>query len=241
MLFCWAALALVGGVVRAGTVGVFTSRLEFEIGMGQTTIEDFTIPGGQAALLVGPLNSASDFPADFGFASVGPGEIVPGVSFSSPGATEPFVSPDGAKFFIDSGGLAGFQGSFLATYNRSGPPQPLTATFASPVSGVGFDTDHVYTGDTFTATLHLTSGADVVEPLTNSFPDGTETFYGFTAPGPDIASITLLGSSASDNGFGLDNFTFAKASSVPLPSALYMSLALLPGLTLLARKVRSGT
>jgi hypothetical protein len=45
---------------------------------------------------------------------------------------------------------------------------------------------------------------------TTLFPTGTLTFFGFTSPnGADITGITLLGASASDNGFGLDNFDWS--------------------------------
>jgi hypothetical protein len=244
--FSVTTLLLLSGLLHAGTVGIFTSQKAFDAVAGPTTLEVFSIAGGQAALLTGPLNSASNFPAQFGFAPIVPGDIISGVTFSSPGATESFNGPQGAKFYIDFGGLAGFQASFLATYNRGGPPQPLTASFALPVSGVGFDTDHVYTGDSFTATLHFASGNDVTEPLTNTISDGTSTFFGFTSPnGADITGITLLGASASDEGFGLDNFVFTthaplEPSFVPLPTSLYMTLLAAPGIALLSLRIRRG-
>jgi hypothetical protein len=244
--FAVTALLLLSGFLHAGTVGIFTSQKAFDAAAGPTALEDFTIAGGQAALLTGPLNSASNFPAQFGFAPVVPGDVVSGVTFSSPGATAPFIGPQDAKFYVDFGGLAGFQGSFLATYNRGGPPQPLTASFALPVFGVGFDTDHVYTGNSFTATLHFASGNDVTEPLNNTLPDGTSTFFGFTSPnGADITGITLLGASASDEGFGLDNFVFTaqaplEPSFVPLPTSLYMTLLAAPGIALLSLRIRRG-
>jgi hypothetical protein len=233
--FVWLLIALLCGIADGSTVAVFSDRSSFDVAAGSTVIENFTIPGGSAALLLGPLNSSSSYPAEFGFGPVTPGDIIPGVTFSSPSDTNPIIGPQSATFFIDFGGTAGFDGSFLATYDRGGPAQPLTATFAPSAYAVGFDTDHVYSGDRFTAALQFTSGPDITETLSNSVPDGTTTFYGFVSTdGTPITQITLVGDSAIGSGFGLDNFAFSSSSPItdpsliPLPAGFWLGIVTAP-------------
>jgi hypothetical protein len=234
-------LLLVGQAAILQGATVYTSRSDFDSAVGPTVTEDFDIGGVGAAILTDSLNAASSFPGIFGFSGVMPGQIVPGVTFDSPGATNPITGPQDAEFAIDIGGPARFPGSFLAAYNHGGPPEPIIATFVPTVVAIGFDTDHIYTGDTFTASLFYTDGSSETLDLTNSAPDGQLAFYGLVSDsGADIEGISLVGTSAVDAGFAVGNFSFTSmevvhSSSVPLPPAAWLAAAVVP-LIIVARR-----
>jgi hypothetical protein len=215
MWVVWAASAL---PVTAGSITVITARDAFEAAAGPSVLEEFTISQGTAAILTGPLNASSSYPAQFIFGSVRPGDIVPGVTFFSPGATDPITGELSAKFVVDHGGIASFDESFLATYTRGEPEaQPILVSFDQPVLAFGFVTDHVYTGDSFTATVRFSDGTDVTETIANDHADAENPFYGFVSDRSDIIGGAFIGSADIGASFAMDDFTFA----IPLPPAVY--------------------
>ena len=219
---CAVVVMMAAGPLWAGPVEVLTSRHAYDAAAGAGVVEDFTISEGTAALITGPLSASRSYPALFQFGSVHAGDIVGGVTFSNPGATDPITAEYSAKFVIDHGGVAGFNESFLATYTREQPaPQPIIIDFDQPVLAFGFVTDHVYTGDAFTATVRYGDGTESTQKIANPRADGQEGFYGFVSDGPDIVGATFLGTSVEQGpSFAMDDFTFV----VPLPPALYAAL-----------------
>ena len=212
---------VLAGRLNAGPVNVVTSRDAFEAAVGAGAVEDFTISEGTAAILTGPLNASSSYPALFHFGSVRPGDIIEGVTFSNPGATEPITGEYSATFVVDHGGVAQFNESFLATYTRERPgPQPILIDFDRPVLGFGFVTDHVYTGDAFNVSVRYSDGAESTQTLANPRADGDNGFYGFVSDDADIVGASFLGTSVERGpSFAMDDFTLV----VPLPPALYIS------------------
>src|SRR4051812_40211986 len=125
----WAALAILAHVASAGAaITTFTNRTAFNAAVAPTplTVEDFTatshfpVPGNV-------LNSTT------AFGTLAAGTIKTGVTYS-------MAVDRNNELAIDSGNF--FLGGFLDGLGLNGVTTifPLTATFDSQVSAIGFDT-----------------------------------------------------------------------------------------------------
>ena len=213
--------------VHCAPITIFTQRTAFDAAVGPTSLEDFTVDG-PGVILTGPLNATSSYPARFGFEPLLPGDIVPGVTFTSPGASDPVASIDDVKFALTFGSVLDLDHTFLATMNRAGPRQPITVEFSPAVAAFGFDADEQTTGQNLTAEVVFTTGASTTLALENPNSIGTRSFFGFRSDDADIARVTFVGTAdAYDIGFGFDNFAFTSADlvppAIPLPPAVLMA------------------
>jgi hypothetical protein len=129
-----------------------------------------------------------------------PGEILPGVTYSTPIGSGNF-------FNIDFGG--GYTGGFLDSVEDT---LALTVTFDKPTEGFGFNANSLM--GAFEVTVNRDDGASV---SLNFAQAQAMNFYGFISSSTDITSLTVLGDSSTFS-FALDNFTYpvsAASSSVP--------------------------
>ena len=150
-------------------VGVPLTNENFTFG---TTTQHFPIP-------TGILNSATNLVVSNG-SPILPGDIQPGVTYSTPIGTGDF-------FNIDSGG--GYPGGFLDEIGTSGPSTALTTTSNTAVNGFGLSTNSLM-GTQFTLTINFTSGpaqtfVDAVPP-TESL-----SFFGFVSSDRHPVGVAL--------------------------------------------------
>ncbi len=194
---------LMSASVAHASVTVYSDRVAFTAATGANSVETFTNTA-HFPLSSGVLNSSSSE------AGLLPGQILPGVTYSTPVGSDNF-------FNIDSGG--GYEGGFLDTVNG---PRVLTVTFDSLQSGFGFDANRLM-GD-FTVNIFGEGGS----ALGNfSYPSANGlTFFGFGSSAVDIRSATIAGTDGTF-GFALDNFTFntnTVTPAVPEPATWAMML-----------------
>ncbi len=210
----------------AGNITVYTDRSSFDTAMNvPLSVEDFT-SGTHYPITTGVLNSKTNFTPANG-TPIKPGDILPGVTYSTPIPPSPFNKDN--FFNIDSDGGKYFQGGFLDS-SIGGVPTggALTTAFDNPIAGFGFDTSPEM-GTTLTISITFKSGPDYTN---NSLSINTSglTFFGFVSDATDIVSATMYGND-SEHSFAIDNFTFpVSAASVPEPSSIVgASLAVLIG------------
>lgn len=220
------ALCLLGAsaaAAQAGTITATTDRAAFEAQFAGVTVEDF---GPQAAFPIasGILNSATDETTANGVA-IRPGDIVDGVTFSTPVGT-------GLFFNIDAGG--GFTGGFLDGLGSAN--ENLTIAFDVPQSAFGFSTN-----SGLMRTFDLAIGFAGGGTFTGSYRTpgaGALVFFGFTSDAKDISSVVIDGTSGFN--FAIDDFTFPAvappATPIPLPAGLPLLLAGLGTLALMRRR-----
>jgi hypothetical protein len=193
---------------RAGTITDFTDRPTFNAAVGlPLTIETFT-DDDHFPISTGVLNSATSLVVSNG-TPINPGDIQPGVTYSTPIGT-------GFFFNIDSGG--NFIGGFLDGLVSNNSRLTLTTAFDNPVVGFGFDTNSLM-GTQFDLTIHFTAGPDFNQTL----PVSGAGFFGFVSSATDIQSAQITGNDGTFS-FALDNFTFPTPNSIgaPEPSSLVL-------------------
>jgi hypothetical protein len=213
-------VVVLAGRSQAGTITSFTDRGTFDTSVGVTATETFGPV--QCFPLTAPLNSASSY------ACLSAGTIQPGATYSAPVVA-------GNSFNIDAGG--GFPTPFLDSLLLGRGSAPLTVTFDSPVSAVGFDTDEVVMGDSFSILFNFISGSSSLTPSLAS--NSNLQFFGFESSAADIQSVTITGTDTLF-GFGLDNFSFNGNASAPVPEPatfplISLALVLFAGTGKLAR------
>jgi hypothetical protein len=191
------------GPAAWGAITTFSSRTSFEIAIAPTpfTVEDFT-PNFHFPISSGILNSATTD------AGLSPGDIKPGVTYSTPIGTGNF-------FNIDAGNV--YSGGFLDSIDFNDPNRALTVTFDNSVSAFGFDTNELM--GSFEIQIHLSSGPDHVASFPS--PSLALVFFGFVSDSVNIESVTIRGDD-STFAFALDNFTFTNdivAPAVPEPAS----------------------
>lgn len=209
-----ATLLLVCGstsIANAGSITTFSDRSNFNTAVGATplTIEDFT-DTSHFPISTGILNSQTNLVVDFG-SPIEPGDIEPGVTYSTPIGTN-------YSFNIDA--LAGFDGGFLDGFFGGDPNRVLTVDFDNNISAFGFDTNYTM-GSDFNLTIKFTSGPDFVQNFstTNSADLG---FFGFQSSAADIQTAVIDGNGNGTFAFAVDNFTF---TAVPEPNSAVSVLA----------------
>lgn len=116
---------------------------------------------------------------------------------------------------VDQTGVYASEGIF-----GSGETNPVTITFASPVSGFSV---FIANGDdvrSYTVTDNL--GDSVTESLASAGGLGAATFF---LPSVNITSVKITSANAAAWDFAIDNVTFAPAATVaPEPDSLLLSL-----------------
>jgi hypothetical protein len=185
-----AALASIGSVVaRAGTITSYSDSGSFDTAIGvPVSVEDFS-PGDAFPITTGVLNSSTNLHTSVGGPIV-PGEILPGVTYSTPIGSGDF-------FNIDAGG--GYVGGFLDRVFSNGPGDGLTVTFDDASGGFGFDTNDLMAA--FSVTINFNDGPSVTDN-----EDGAG-FYGFVSSAADITSAYIQGTNGTFT-FDIDNFTY---------------------------------
>ena len=215
------------GFVQPATsanITIYSDRAVFDAAVGVTTVEDF-LSSAHAPITSGVLNEFTDE------AGILPGDIQPGVTYSTPVGT-------GFFFNIDAGG--GFTGGFLDSVIQSeGDRRALTVDFVSPVAAFGFDTNDLM-GQDLEVVIHFVSG----EPFEGTFAVAQSRvleFFGFQSNLVDIESVVIQGSSTGINqmNYALDNFSFG-GMAVPVPPAVFLFGSGLLGLAAISRRNRAG-
>ncbi|MEL7166576.1 MAG: VPLPA-CTERM sorting domain-containing protein [Pseudomonadota bacterium] len=209
-----------GTVAHAGTLTTYTDQSSFQSDFASAVTEDFG-PRSAFPISTGVLNASTSLSTSSG-GPINPGDIVAGVTFSTPVGAGNF-------FNIDGGG--GFNGGFL---DSLGPDRDLTVTFDAAQSAFGFVTNNLMPA--FDITISFVSDPSVTQSLTTS--SGALQFFGFASSAADIASVVINGTAGSFN-FALDDFTFTDQVStpaVPLPASLPFLLAGLGAIGLMRRR-----
>jgi hypothetical protein len=142
-------------------------------------------------------------------------------------------APAGAVLFVIGDNLYGYGYSVVASQAASGTPD-LEVTLPSAVTALAFD----YLVGPGTLTITGSDGLDQTESPTgvgNNF-----LFFGVTSPG-GISSVDItLPYSLATEGVNMRDFSYATANpaTVPEPSSLLVSSALLAGLIAIVRRRR---
>lgn len=192
--------------VFSANITTYSDRSTFDAAVGATTVEEF-LSSSHAPISSGILNEFTDE------AGIRPGDIEPGVTYSTPVGS-------GLFFNIDAGG--GFTGGFLdSVLQFEGDKRALTIDFTSPVVAFGFDTNDAM-GRDFDITMVFASGT----PFADNFSvaqSSTLEFFGFRSNLADIESVVIQGSSieAGRMNYALDNFSFG-GTAVPVPAAVWL-------------------
>ena len=181
-------------VAHAGTMTEYTDRPTFDLAVGPTTVEDF-LPEAHFPIPSGILNDQTNE------AGIVPGDIVSGVTFSTPIGSGNF-------FNIDAGG--GFTGGML---DRIGSLEDLTITFDQPHSAFGFDTNSLM-GSEFSWEIHFAGGGSAIGTSAVADSEAMQ-FYGFQSSETDIVMITIRGNSPTF-AFIIDNFSFDTGVGIPV-------------------------
>ncbi|HEY3947479.1 PEPxxWA-CTERM sorting domain-containing protein [Phenylobacterium sp.] len=197
-------------VVASAAITQYSDRSAFETATGATTVETFgptfhfPIPSGVLNAQTGPCCAFNGDGATFGSGPpLEPGDILPGVTYSTP-----VLGPGCCYLAIDT--QANYDGGFLDTTQSNG--QTLTVTFDQAQAAVGFDAGSLM-GNGFVITLF---GADdqQIASLTDAITSQTPAFYGFANDTADITKLTLTTTTPGVDGFAIDNFTFGATSAV---------------------------
>ena len=203
LLFIGLPAVLLGFSTLANALPVtsYTDRPTFEAAIGGPgTLEDFTSTS-HYPISTGILNSATNLPE----INLYPGDIKPGVTYSTPIGTSFF-------FNIDTG--VGYSGGFLDGFYGDDPNRKLTITFDNPVKGFGFDTNFEM-GEYFDVQINFLSDSPVTQRYNVS---GPMEFFGFASTSSDILSAVIGGQGNFSFAFALDNFEFGgTATQVPEP------------------------
>ncbi len=197
------ALAVLGGMTvvpaAADVITQFNDRTTFENAVGvPLTVEDFT-PQHHFPISSGVLNSETE---DNGATNGGihPGDIQPGVTYSSPIGSGNFFNIDQGGGYPDGGFLDGFNPSdrdVTITFHQDDPNAPRA------VSAFGFDMGSLGMTDT-DVRISFSSGPDQVFNVV--YPAQLE-FFGFQSDAVDITSVVISNNGGSF-GFDFDNFAF---------------------------------
>ncbi|UCD74597.1 MAG: hypothetical protein JSV91_12510 [Phycisphaerales bacterium] len=207
---------------KADLITVYFDRPSFEAAVGvPLTIEDFT-DTHHFPISSGVLNSETYEPDASN--PLYPGDIQPGVTYSTP-------IGEGNFFNIDAGG--GYVGGFLDGFNPSDRDVTIDFHWTDPhllrnVYAFGFDLGSLGATD-FDVLIKFDGAPD--QSFNFAYP-AQMGFFGFVSDAKDIASV-IVSNNNSFFGFDFDNFTY---DAVPAPGVL----ALL-GLAGLARRRRRGT
>ncbi|MFL4470243.1 VPLPA-CTERM sorting domain-containing protein [Tateyamaria armeniaca] len=220
------ALAISAGTLaQAGTITGYTDLTSFATDFSSAVTEDFG-PSSAFPISTGVLNSATSLATSSG-GPINPGDIVDGVTFSTPVGTGNF-------FNIDGGG--GFNGGFLDSLGTS-DPRDLTVTFDVAQTAFGFVTNTLMSA--FDITINFVSGPSVTQSLTAT--SGGLEFFGFASSATDITSVVIDGTGSGAFNFALDDFTFTNqpVAPVPLPASLPLLLAGFGAIALTRRRQKS--
>ena len=184
--------------VEAG-VAVVTDLQDYAAAApGRSVVEDFT-DTDHAPLLGCRLDATTSE------AGLQPGDVVPGVVFSTRCS-----DPEDFEFNIDRGS---FTGGFLDGFHHGerAAGRALRVSFEQPVSAFGFDTNR-HMGRTFTVRVVHTDGrVDLVDPQPVTAGYSGEQFYGFVSDSADIKRVRVVGQGDRTFGFALDDFRFTPA------------------------------
>lgn len=215
--FAFAGLTLLAGSVHAGSFVVSNDRASFVASLGPLyTVEDFG-PDVNFPISTGVLNSATNLPE----IGIFPGDIKPGVTYSTPVGS-------GAFFNIDGGG--GFTGGFLDTADG----RLLTVAFDDPVSAFGFDANILT--PTIAVVVRFSDGTS------QAFSGTTTTlsmqFFGFSSSLSNIVSAEIGSLQNGKVSFAVDNFTFGVAAPVPEPASVALMALGLAAVGAAARRRR---
>ncbi len=197
-----AACAIALEPATADLIVTYTDRPTFEAAAGvPLTIEDFTHTS-HFPISSGVLNSETYEP-DANH-PLGPGDIQPGVTYSTP-------IGKGNFFNIDSS--AGYDGGFLDGFHPT--DREVTVEFHQTDPGVartvwafGFDIGTLGAGD-FDVLIQFDSGSSKLFNFT--YPNSLS-FFGFVSNAQDIESV-VIGNNRGNFGFAFDfdNFTYDAA------------------------------
>ena len=205
----------------AGLITTFSDRAAFDAAVGTTVVEDFG-PDANFPITSGILNSFTNE------AGILPGDIAPGVTYSTEVGTGNF-------FNIDAGG--GFQGGFLDSIVFPSGERTLTVNFDTAVAAFGFDTNSLM-GSAFSLLINFSDGTSTEFSQAVGSGLGLQ-FFGYQSSLVDIDSLNIRGNNTTFN-FALDNFTFGggsgSVSPVPAPGALSLLGLCLAGMGVARRR-----
>jgi hypothetical protein len=192
---------------EAVLITTFSDRNNFNAAVGTTPliVEDFT-DTSHFPISTGILNSQTDITVESG-PPIKPGDIEPGVTYSTPIGSSNF-------FNIDAGG--GLIGGFLDGFFGGNPNRVLTIDFDNSVSAFGFDTNFLM-GSNFDLTIKFESGLDFVQNFLVNESFNEVQFFGFQSNEVNIESVVIDGNGNNLFAFALDNFTFTNSQDVTIP------------------------
>jgi hypothetical protein len=206
---CVAALAMLAASAgaSAGAITTFGDLAAYQgaLGFAAETVEDFTATM-HFPISAGILNSSTSLVVTYGSPLL-PGDIQPGVTYST---------PVGSGFFFNIDEAAGFGGGFLDGQYGDDPNRQLTVAFDSTVHAFGFDTNELM-GNNFDIAIRFASGPDYLANLAVGKSTAPQ-FFGFRSDSQDIIGAVIHGNGGDDpvdgNGlaFALDNFRFSNGS-----------------------------